>query len=117
MHYVEGGEERSQSSPIVTSENSYLEDVHSFDSSEITTLIVGRNSGFECKHRNANFATKTNSVASSLPGAEWRWSITSLNSVTLNVEFDDGNADVDRDEMRSPGSFPIITSRVSTPKL
>ena len=59
-------------------------------------------------------------------GGGRRWSITSFNNkesaTALTDDDDDDDADADaeeddRDEMRSPGCLPMITSNATTPKV
>ena len=59
-------------------------------------------------------------------GGGRRWSITSFNNkestTALTDDDDDADADADaeeddRDEMRSPGGLPRITSNATTPKV
>ncbi|RDX91443.1 hypothetical protein CR513_26578, partial [Mucuna pruriens] len=74
-----------------------------------TSSMVGRESGLSFKQANATFAMKITSLTTGIIGRGSRWSSTSFNS-KLDVE------EVEYiEEMRSPGCFPIIISKQSTP--
>lgn len=101
------------------------------DSCKETCCMVGRAFGFCLRHSRAIFTTDTISAAALLlVGNRTWWSITSLNFMLLELnisgddEGDDGIAGiiddlegVNKEYIRSPGCFPMITSRTSTPKL
>ncbi|KAI8558460.1 hypothetical protein RHMOL_Rhmol04G0095400 [Rhododendron molle] len=72
--------------------------------------MVGLDCGLECKHAIANFIINIITPSNSGDGGERRWSNTSL-SCTFST------ATVGREEAKSPGCFPLITSIASTPKL
>jgi len=86
---------------------------------EATCRMVGLDWGLASKHSNAILIMETTPSATRFSGSGMRWSITSFNNACwLICEHDEEeNADAERDEMRSPGCIPIITSIVTTPKL
>jgi len=88
-------------------------------SSVETCRIVGRWWGSVCKQANASFATCATPFPGLISGGGRRWSKTSFKSVLWPNGDDDEEVEADniRDEMKSPGCFPIITSNVTTPKL
>ena len=77
------------------------------DKSWETCFIVGRDFGMVCKQAIAIFAMESTSLVTWLVGNERCWSNTSFNGILWIVNVSD---DDDRDEMRSPGCFPIIIS-------
>lgn len=79
-----------------------------------TCSIVGLERGLSFKQANAIFAIKITSLATEFSGNGSLWSKTSFNSklYALGASEDEKNV-----EMRSPGCFPIIISKQSTPKL
>ena len=79
--------------------------------------MVGRYCGLACKHANANFVTITTSLATSFEGCASRWSSTSFSSTSWGVDVDDDANGNDKNDIRSPGCFPITISNMTTPKL
>jgi len=88
-------------------------------SSEATCRMVGLDWGLGSKHANAILIMETTPSATRFSGSGIRWSITSFNNACWLISENDTeeNADGERDEMRSPGCVPNITSIVSIPKL
>ena len=100
-------------------ENGFDNGGHCIESARATCCIVGRDWGLTCKHSNANFVAITTSYATRFTGGDGHWSITSFSSKwsTVDVDEDEEEADDNKHEMSSPGSLPIISSNVTTPKL
>lgn len=72
--------------------------------------MVGLDSGLVRTHARANVMADITSVATWGEGGGIRWSTTSFN----NMFSPPGD---DKEEMRSAGCFPTITSNATTPKL
>ena len=90
----------------------------SIDSFLETSCMVGLDFGLVAKHANASLAINTNLNATWFLGGLRRWSKISFNCISwvVGVVVDDDNDD-ERNEMRSLGWFPMITSNVNTPNL
>ena len=88
------------------------------DNSRETACMAGLDFGLVAKHANASFTIETTFNKTSFSGGSRRRSKMSFNRILWAAELvADDDEDDERNEMRSPGCFPISISNVNTPKL
>lgn len=95
-------------------ESEFCEDDFGMRKSLYTCSMLGRKRGVSLKQANVILAIKNTSSTTGSTGRGSLWSKTSFNS---KLYTDDASEGENNDEMNSPGCFPIIISKQSTPKL